>query len=384
MTAGAGRPGPGGDTGGVTLWLTGDVMTGRGIDQILPHPGDPRILESYMVSAADYVRLAERVTGPIPYPVDAAYVWGDALTWIDRQSPTLRLINLETAVTTSGDAEPKGIHYRMHPDNLPVLSAAGVDACVLANNHVLDWGRSGLRETLAVLGQAGHATVGAGLDRCQARRPARFEIPGGRLRLLAFGLPSSGVPRDWAAGDTWPGINVLSDLSRGAASIIAADAARGREPGELALVSLHWGGNWGYAIPDEHRDFAHRLIDEAGVDLVWGHSSHHALGIEVYRGRLILYGCGDLINDYEGITGHGEFRDDLALLYFPRLQRADGRLERLVMVPLQCRHFRLQRASREDARWLCRRLSREGRRLGTRLWLDDEDLLHLAWASSTG
>lgn len=364
---------------GVTLWLAGDVMTARGIDQILPHPGDPRILESYMISAVDYVRLAERVTGPIPHPVDFAYVWGDALAWLERQAPDLRLINLETAVTTSDAAEPKGIHYRMHPANLPVLAAAGVDACVLANNHVLDWGRQGLGETLAVLGKAGYATAGAGLDRLQARVPARFEVPGGRVRLLAFGLPSSGVPIDWAAGDERPGVNVLADLSREAVSTIAADVARGRESGELALVSLHWGGNWGYAIPDAHRAFAHRLIDEAGVDLVWGHSSHHALGIEVYRGRLILYGCGDLINDYEGITGHEGFRDDLALLYFPTLCAADGRLERLVMVPLQRRHFRLNRAPRDEAEWLCRMLNREGRPLGTRVRHDGHGQLVLEW-----
>lgn len=364
---------------GVTLWLTGDVMTGRGIDQILPHPGDPRIFESYMNSAIDYVRLAERVTGPIPHPVDFPYLWGDALTWLERQAPDLRLINLETSVTTSDDAEPKGIQYRMHPANLPVLAAAGVDACVLANNHVQDWGRRGLCETLKVLRGAGYATAGAGLDRHQARVPARFEVPGGRLRLLAFGMPSSGVPLDWAAGDGSPGVNVLADLSPAAVSAIAADVARGREPGELALVSLHWGGNWGYAIPDAHRAFAYRLIDEAGVDLVWGHSSHHPLGIEVYRGRLILYGCGDLINDYEGITGHEAFRDDLALLYFPTLRPADGRLERLVMVPLQRRHFRLERAPRDEAEWLCRMLNREGRPLGTRVRQDGPDRLALEW-----
>ncbi|MDR9440723.1 MAG: CapA family protein, partial [Halomonas sp.] len=198
---------------GVTLWLSGDVMTGRGIDQILPYPGDPRILESYMTSALDYVRLAERLTGPIPHRVDFAYVWGDALASLDHQAPDLRLINLETAVTTSDDAEPKGIQYRMHPANLPVLAAAGVDACVLANNHVLDWGRRGLCETLKVLGEAGYATVGAGLDRAEAKGPARFEVPGGRLRLLAFGLPSSGVPNDWAVGDNRPGVNVLPEYS---------------------------------------------------------------------------------------------------------------------------------------------------------------------------
>ncbi len=76
------------------------------------------------------------------------------------------------------------------------------------------------------------------------------------------------------------------------------------------VVSIHWGGNWGYGIPGEQRQFAHRLIDQAGVDVVHGHYSHHAKGIEVYHDKLILYGCGDFLNDYEGISGQERFRGE--------------------------------------------------------------------------
>lgn len=104
----------------VTLFLCGDVMTGRGIDQILPHPSKPHLFEACVSSALDYVELAERRTGPIRRPVDFAYIWGDALEAMRRVGPDLRIINLETAVTTSEHAWPdKGIHYRMHPENLP-------------------------------------------------------------------------------------------------------------------------------------------------------------------------------------------------------------------------------------------------------------------------
>ena len=74
------------------------------------------------------------------------------------------------------------------------------------------------------------------------------------------------------------------------------------------VASVHWGSNWGYDIPREQTVFAHRLIDEAGVDIIHGHSSHHVRAIEVYKDRLILYGCGDFLNDYEGISGYEEFR----------------------------------------------------------------------------
>jgi poly-gamma-glutamate synthesis protein (capsule biosynthesis protein) len=79
-----------------TLFLCGDVMTGRGIDQILPRPGDPAIREPYMDSALGYVQLAEEANGPIPRPVDASYIWGDALAEFQRVKPQARIINLET------------------------------------------------------------------------------------------------------------------------------------------------------------------------------------------------------------------------------------------------------------------------------------------------
>lgn len=126
----------------ITLFLCGDVMTGRGIDQILPHPSQPQLYEPYVRSAHEYVALAEQVNGPIPRPVDAAYVWGAALLEFDRRRPDVRIVNLETAITTSEDREAKGINYRMHPANIACLTAAGIDCCTLANNHVLDLRRA--------------------------------------------------------------------------------------------------------------------------------------------------------------------------------------------------------------------------------------------------
>jgi poly-gamma-glutamate capsule biosynthesis protein CapA/YwtB (metallophosphatase superfamily) len=120
----------------LNLFLCGDVMTGRGIDQLLPQPSRPHLYEPYVTDARDYVRLAERASGPIARPVGFDYVWGEARAEIDRRAPQLRIVNLETAITTSEDAWPgKGIHYRMHPANVGVLTAARIDACALANSH---------------------------------------------------------------------------------------------------------------------------------------------------------------------------------------------------------------------------------------------------------
>src|SRR5688572_12021430 len=156
------------------LFLCGDVMTGRGIDQILPAPCDPALDEPWVKSALDYVALAEQASGPIPRNVDAAYVWGDALAELERELPEARIVNLETAVTTSAERAAKGINYRMSPANAACLAAARIDCCVLANNHVLDWGRKGLEETLDTLHALGMRTAGAGRNAGQARAPARI------------------------------------------------------------------------------------------------------------------------------------------------------------------------------------------------------------------
>ncbi|MBX6421665.1 MAG: CapA family protein [Nevskia sp.] len=271
-----------GGAGAATLFLCGDVMTGRGIDQILPHPCDPVLYEPDLRSALGYVELAEKAHGPIPRPASFSYVWGAALDEWEKRRPAARIVNLETAVTTSATPWPKGINYRMNPDNLPCLQTAGIDACVPSNNHVLDWGFEGLRETLERLAQAGIRTAGAGLDLVAARAPAELPLPGGgRVLLFAAATPDSGVPDDWAAGAARMGVHRLRELSADALRGIVERVHAHKRPGDLVVCSIHWGGNWGYKIPSTQRAFAHGLIEQGGVDLVHGHSSHHFKAIEV-------------------------------------------------------------------------------------------------------
>ena len=163
------------------------------------------------------------------------------------------------------------------------------------------------------------------------------------------------------------GVNLLTELSDAAIRRIAARVGSEKRPGDVVVASIHWGENWGYAIPADQRRFARRLIEAAAVDVVHGHSSHHPRGIEIYRGRPIFYGCGDFLNDYEGIGGHEEFRGDLVLAYFVSLDPASGRLTRLVATPFQSRRLRLERATPADTAWLRETLDREGGPLGTRV-----------------
>jgi poly-gamma-glutamate synthesis protein (capsule biosynthesis protein) len=352
----------------VTLFLGGDLMTGRGVDQIFARSCPPRLYEPFVRSALQYVELAEQAHGPIPKPVDHAYIWGNALDVLAQVKPDVRIVNLETSVTTSEDAESKGINYRMHPANVPVLTAASIDCCVLANNHVLDWGEAGLLETLDGVNSAGVAVAGAGRDSAEARAPATIDLEtGGRVLVFSFGAFDSGIPARWGATPSRAGVQILADCSDATADELSDVVAQEKRTGDIAVVSIHWGSNWGYQIPQEHRRFAHRLIDRGHVDVVYGHSSHHPKAIEVYQGRLILYGCGDLVDDYEGITDHDEFRDDLVLMYFPMIDAATGRLTRLAMTPLQIHRFRLRHVSTEERAWLRGVLNRECAQFGHRV-----------------
>ncbi|MGY5138296.1 CapA family protein, partial [Streptomyces nigrescens] len=108
----------------LTLFLCGDVMLGRGVDQILPHPGDPALREGYVRDARAYVELAAARNGPIPCPAGFSWPWGDALEVLDDAAPAARVLNLETSITQYGGFAPeKEIHYRMNPANLPCLAA---------------------------------------------------------------------------------------------------------------------------------------------------------------------------------------------------------------------------------------------------------------------
>jgi poly-gamma-glutamate synthesis protein (capsule biosynthesis protein) len=363
------------------ILLAGDVMTGRGIDQVLPHPCDPWLCEECVRDARDYVRLAERASGTIAAPVAPAYVWGDALATLHRDDIDLRIVNLETAVTCSDAAWPgKGINYRMHPANVDCLAQARLDCCALANNHVLDWGHAGLHETLSTLRAAGLRTAGAGLDDGQAWRAARLERPqGARVLVLSVAAASSGVPASWAAGPGTAGIARLPDLSQASLEKLHDAVARQRQPGDVVIVSIHWGGNWGLEVPSEHRDAAHALIEAGVADLVHGHSSHHPLPLEVHRGKLIIYGCGDLLNDYEGIGGHGSLRCDVGCLYVATLA-GPGALEALDILPFQLCKFRLSHAQAPEREWLERVFDDGGRAFGTRLDPQPGGAWRLQWS----
>jgi poly-gamma-glutamate synthesis protein (capsule biosynthesis protein) len=165
-------------------------MTERGIDQVLPRPCAPHLHEPSIDSALEYLQLAEQRSGAIR-PLAPADIWGVAREELARIGPDARIVNLETSMTRSETPAPKGINYCMSPENAGCLAAGGIDCCVLANNHVLDWGRAGLLDTLATLQELGIKAAGAGRRRGTSFDPrqrthspvALYQICGTAVRL---------------------------------------------------------------------------------------------------------------------------------------------------------------------------------------------------------
>lgn len=341
-------------------------MLGRGIDQILPFPGNPKLYESWIRDARHYVRLAESVHGAVPRPASFEYVWGDAFSELDRAGVDVRVINLETSITSSDDYwRDKEVHYRMHPRNVACLAAARIDCCCLANNHVLDWGYDGLSETLRTLNAAGIAHAGAGRDIFEAGAPAILEVPGkARVVVFSYGLETSGIPPEWGATRSRPGVNLIKDPSTVTARRLGREMRETAIPGDVIVASIHWGGNWGYRIRDKEIQFAHQLIDE-GVTVVHGHSSHHIKAVELYRDRLVLYGCGDFLNDYEGIGEYEKFRSELTLMYLATIDPRQGRVVETRLVPMKIHRLRLNYVSDADTEWMCDLLNELGAPFGT-------------------
>jgi poly-gamma-glutamate synthesis protein (capsule biosynthesis protein) len=254
----------------------------------------------------------------------------------------------------------------MSPENAGTLLVAQIDCCVLANNHILDWGQAGLLDTLATLKRLGIKCVGAGRTCEEASAPAVLPIPGkGRVLVYSFAATSSGTPRNWGAAFDAPGVNLLLDLSEATIERTINRIIGERQPRDVIVVSIHWGPNWGYEVSDAQRRFAHALIDAAGVSAIHGHSSHHAKALEVYHSRVILYGCGDFLNDYEGIRGYENYRDDLALMYFIDVAATDGTISGIEIVPLSIKQMRLVQASAADVEWIRDTLDTESRKFGT-------------------
>jgi poly-gamma-glutamate synthesis protein (capsule biosynthesis protein) len=314
--------------GAASIVLLGDVMLGRGVAE---------------------VRRAGK-------PAEA--FWGTTLPLLRQADGAFA--NLECALTTH--ARPwsrtrKVFHFRAAPDAAAILSAANIRWVSLANNHSMDFEEQGLLDTLAHLDRAAIAHAGAGADRDAAMAPSLVGLGGLRVGLIA--LTDNEPP--FAATATRPG-TWYTPITTSAAvldPIGARIAALRRAGAGLAIVSLHWGPNMVVEPPPHHRAFARALI-ERGADLVHGHSAHLVQGVELFRGRPILYDTGDVLDDY---AVDPVLRNDHGMLF--RLTADAAGPIALTMQPLSLSFAQVDLAEGEAAEAIRARFIRLSAALGT-------------------
>ncbi|MGC2459315.1 MAG: CapA family protein [Gallionellaceae bacterium] len=328
----------------LTLAFTGDVMLGRLVNDRLKH-------------------------------MQPEQVWGDVLPHLAQAD--LRIVNLECALTPHlrpWTRTRKMFHFRADPEAVRVLQGARIDACALANNHILDYEEQGLRDTLRTLDAAGIRHAGAGTSSGQAAAPAMLEVPGAapcRVALLSF---TDNEP-DFAATADHPGTNYLEVSPQEATLTRITDGiAQARAQGAaLVVFSNHWGANWVERPSPEFRSFARRVI-ELGADICHGHSAHICQGIEIYRGKPILYDTGNFIDDY---AVDPLLRNDRSCLF--TLMFEQGKLCRIELLPvsLSVAHVELARGKEFEA--ISARMETLCAEFGTKLMRRDDRLVWQAY-----
>ena len=249
-----------------------------------------------------------------------SYLWGDYQGMAITPPPDLKILNVETAVTKSIHNKDvpmwKGIRYHMHSDNYDNIMTGfrqethGGDHAApvvvnFANNHAMDYGRQALEEEtiplLERLQSNDFQAVGVGMNLNEASKPATITCKTTFVQVFAFSSGCSGTPAEWWATENRSGLVGLPSLYSNkdvdsAMEIAKTTFDRAKPESGLRIVSIHWGPNWAMKGEDEselaaRRRFARRLIDECGVDMIYGHSSHHARGMEVYKNKLMYVFC---------------------------------------------------------------------------------------------
>lgn len=253
-------------------------------------------------------------------------VWGNLLPLL--QPLDFRVINLETTFTRSDKAASKVFTFKADPDHVHWLQEARIDVANVANNHILDYSEEGLFETLATLDRAHIQHVGAGADLHSAKKAAILEKKGIKIGLIGY---TDNEP-SWRARLDSPGTNYLhiGDIAE-----VKKDILHLRKEVDLLIVSLHWGPNMQERPTKQQVAFAHELVD-AGVDIIYGHSSHIFQGVEIYKKRLILYDTGDFVDDY---AVDPDLRNDRSFLFVVELDK-NGPLK-VSLIPILITDFQV-------------------------------------------
>jgi poly-gamma-glutamate capsule biosynthesis protein CapA/YwtB (metallophosphatase superfamily) len=324
----------------------GDVMLGRALNVLMQqHPTDDDVF---------YFKLAEKKNGEIDIPVAPDYVWGDAKAVFADKRVELCFVNLECPLSSElpSVAEKKGlpeeIYYTASPENVSILKSLGVQTVVsLANNHVLDSNRVGLTETLSTLSRFEIGCCGAGNNSVEAREPEVVVSTAGRILCFSCCFEDSWVLPSWKAGVDSPGVNLLTPSNE---DEFVDFVAHNKRASDFLIISIHCGKNWGYEVPSSHEEFAKKLVNKTGCNLIFCHSSHHLKPFTYFEKCLIMFGVGDVINDYEGINpGPDKSIYRHQLTYLHRVVFSDNQSPpSLEIFPFQVRQLQLKSCNQDD------------------------------------
>jgi len=206
------------------------------------------------------------------------------------QNADLTIVNLETAITTQGTPVPKGFNFRAPPSALEALRAAGVDVASMANNHGLDYGVSGLTDSLAAAQAAGFPVIGIGNDEAQAYAPYMTTINGQTVAVIgATQVLDGSLVQSWTAGPQQPGLASAKRADRLVEEVRAAG-----ETADVVVVFLHWGVEKDTCPTAVQQELARQLV-AAGADIVAGGHAHRLQGAGRMGEAVVAYGLGNFV-----------------------------------------------------------------------------------------
>lgn len=352
------------------LLFVGDTMLGRLVDASLP------VHNPVSKEEEEHAKRMKKHTNGNPY----ASIWGNTLPIF--HNADVRFINLECCITTHDVPYPNKIfNFRTHPSNVRVLNEAKIDFANLANNHILDYNYPGMVETIKTLDDNNIKCAGAGDNLLEAGIPAVVDVGGLKIAVIGAADHMS----YFRATDSKYGINYVDIIGEmGVNSIYnisnfiertktEIQQLRNKEKIDLVVLSIHLGPNFLFEVPDNHQTFVKQLIDKVDINIIHGHSSHHVKAIEIYKGSVIMYGCGDYISDYQVSE---EYRNDLSFIYELLYDTSNKQFIRCELTPTVISNLQTNVASSNGKEWLFGKMIHLCDEIGTETIIS-EDNSHL-------
>ena len=196
-------------------------------------------------------------------------------------------VNNEFTYSTRGTAlEGKAWTFRAHPDRVNYLKEMGVDLALLANNHVYDYGKDAMLDTMDTLTNAGIKYFGAGANLEEAMKPVYVELGGKNVAFVAASRAEKYKMTPQATEEE-PGILRCYDPA-----LFIQVIKEARDNADFVVACVHWGTERSTVLEDAQLETARQYID-AGADMIIGSHSHCLQGMEYYNGKPIVYSLGN-------------------------------------------------------------------------------------------